>query len=184
MKSNYLWRSKWENQWWALVGKEEFRRAAGDCPWGNLCDKWLDVHAHVSILYEGTGFCAAAAFFQDFLTLHFHFLLAALSLSLCPEAKCPVAFPGGSSFSIISFSVCLCTFSLFFGCQDWEISYSVRLKSSHIADKSCAEGAPSPRSSVRFLRLGLYLSTFLFPLLFLLLFLCTLPTYLPKPPQL
>lgn len=84
---------------------------------------------------------------------------AALSLSLCPEAKCPVAVPDGSMISITSWSVCLCTFSLLFGCRDWKISHSVRLKKSHVVDKSCAEGAPSPRSSVCFLRLGLYLST-------------------------
>lgn len=184
MNSNYLWRSKWENQWWALVGKEEFRRAAGDCPWGNLSDKWLDVHAHVYILYEGT---AANFHFNFYFYLLHQFLvavphlyslhcIAALFLSLCPEAKCPVAFSGGSTFSITSCSVCLCTFSL-------QISHSIRLK-SHVADKSCAEGAPSPCSSVVF-KIGFVRGTFSFPLLlFLLFYLCTLPTYLPKPLQL
>lgn len=62
---------------------------------------------------RGDQFCAAAAFFQDFLTFRFNFLLADLSLSLSPEARCPVVFPGGSTFSITSCSVYLCTLSSF-----------------------------------------------------------------------
>lgn len=49
MNSNYLWRSKWENQWRAVVGKGEFRHAAGEAPWGNLHDKWLKCHVHLSM---------------------------------------------------------------------------------------------------------------------------------------
>lgn len=67
---------------------------------------------------------------------------------------------GQHSPSPLALCVCaLSAFFFFFGSQNWEISYSVQLKSSHVADKSCAEGVPSPRSSMCFLRLGLHLST-------------------------
>lgn len=123
MNSNYLWRSKWEKQWWALAGKKEFSHAAGEPPWGNLCDKWLDIHAHVSTLQVGTS-CILPVFFNFYSNFYFYllqkFLLAftrfysrlhhLLSLlSLYPEAKCVAALPGWPAFSITSGSVCSCT---------------------------------------------------------------------------
>lgn len=78
-------------------------------------------------------------------------------LSLRPEARCPVVLPGGSTFSITSCSVYLCTYSLVLAVKTGRLV--IQADSRAVADKSCAEGVPSPRSSVCFLRLGLYLST-------------------------
>lgn len=177
MNSNYLWRSKWENQWRAVVGKEEFRHAAGDSPWGNSSDKWLNVHVHLSIvkqkegsaqpLSDATPYCSAifsgfiACLLPPYIVNHFIptlYFYVFLSLCLYPEAKCPAVFPGWPAPSISSGSVSLCIFSLVM-LSEQEISHSIRLKRSRSADKACAEGAPSPRCSICRPRLPPCLST-------------------------
>ncbi len=189
MNSNYLWRSKWENQWRAAVGEGELSRAAGDSPWGNLRDKWLNIHVHLSNLLTGWRFCTTTVwslvlalfpfliylssllFYLFGIVIHILWLFASfyvLSIILClystttlclyPEAKCPAVFPGWPAPSISSGSVSLCTFSLVM-LSDQQISHSIRLKRSRSADKACAEGAPSPRCSICWLRLAPRLST-------------------------
>lgn len=81
-----------------------------------------------------------------------------MCLCLYPGAKCPAVFPGWPAPSISSGSMSLCTFSLVM-LSDQEISHSVRLKRSRSADKASAEGAPSPRRSICWLRLAPRLST-------------------------
>lgn len=95
-------------------------------------------------------FCLAPFFYILSVIL---FLCSVMSLCLYPEAKCPAVFPGQPAPSISSGSVSLCTFSLVM-LSDQEISHSIRLKRSRSADKARAEGAPSPRSSICWLRLA------------------------------
>lgn len=46
MNSNYLWRSKWGNQWQTLLGKEEFRCSAGQSTW-----RFLTNDSAVMVMY-------------------------------------------------------------------------------------------------------------------------------------
>lgn len=204
MNSNYLWRSKWENQWWALVGKEVFRHAAGDSPLGNL---WQMTGQSRSCIHTIRGesflFCSCILpllkFWFDLYLLQ-HLLVAELCfynpLYHCILPLSPGHIRGQNALQCSQvgqhfpsrLALCVRVLSALFGHQDREISHSVKLKRSYVADKAWAEGAPSPRSCIRLLRLGLHLSTgdiFFSPIIAApTLSLCTLSSHRLKPSQL